>query len=647
MQTTGKPTDASMGPEASLPTLSKLGQPHIPQDLDAVKVASEWVASFAKSAEQADVDGLLDLIATSSFALNIFKGDEHVDPSSPQDILVYWRDVLALTWDIRTFEGTANIKQFLSKQLASAKISNVQLQTDVPPELQRLFPDLAWIQVLFKFETKAGLCSGVARLVPISNASNQELTWKAHSVFTNLDDLKGFPEKIGPLRNHQPNHGKWEAARTEEVGFEGKDPTVLIIGGGHSGLGTAARLKALDIPTLIIERNSRIGDNWRTRYEALCLHDPVWFDHLPYLPFPPSWPVFTPAKKLANWLEHYAESMELNIWTSSTVKSATQNPKTKSWSVTVTKADGSERVFNVKHVVLAIGFKGGVGYIPTIPGMESFKGEILHSSHHNKAADHAGKKIVVVGSCTSAHDICVDYANHGIDVTMFQRSSTYVMSTKNGVPILLGGLYSENGPPTALADKLNASMSNLLMAGVTYRASKMIADADKETLDGLHKRGFRTNGGFKDTGLLLSVFTRAGGYYMDVGGSQYIIDGKIKLKNDAQIQGFAEGGLKFDDGSELAADVVIFCTGYLDTRHSLRKLFGDEVADKSTQIWGLTEEGELSGCYRDFGYEGLYNIQGNLALCRFYSKTLALQIKAIEEGVFGERYSAYTGHVAT
>ncbi|PPQ95455.1 hypothetical protein CVT26_008474 [Gymnopilus dilepis] len=659
MQTSADtPPSLPLGPEASLPTLPRLGQPHISEDLNAVEVASQWLNSFAEYAQQGDVNGILGLLVSSSFSLNFFESPEHVDPTAPQDIPLYWRDILALTWDIRTFEGTEKIKQFLSSQLPLSEISKVQLQTDVPPQLQRPFPDLAWIQLLFKFETKAGLCSGVARLVPISDKETQDVIWKAFNVFTNLEELKGFPEKLGPRRNQEPNHGKWETGRKKENSFEGKDPTVLIIGGGHSGLDTAARLKALDVPTLVIEKNAKIGDNWRSRYEALCLHDPVWYDHLPYMPYPPTWPVYTPAKKLANWLEFYADALELNIWTSSTVTAATQDPETKTWSVTVKKADGSERIFKAKHVVLAIGFKGGLPYIPEIPAMTSFKGQILHSLHHEKATDHAGKKVVVIGSCTSAHDICVDYADHGIDVTMFQRSSTYVMSTKNGIPMLLGGLYSESGPPTELADRLNNSMPNSFMAGITYRVSKLIAEADKEILDGLHKRGFRTNTGYKDCGLLFHVFTKAGGYYMgrlthlstvnhvkrgpstDVGGSQYIIDGKIKLKNDSQIKEFTENGLKFENGSELNTDVVVFCTGLGNPRDSIRRIFGNAVADKSTQIWGLNEEGEISGCYRDIGFSGLYNIQGNLAMCRFFSKTLALQIKAIEEGIFGSRYSS-------
>ena len=263
--------------EVPLPTLSKLGNPSIPIDLDAVKIATEWLSSFAKFAEQGDIDGILSLIPDSQFSSNVFRksasNDDHAHSDSTE-FAVYWRDVLALTWDFRTFEGTPKIKQFLVDRLSKSKtISNIQLHNG--SQLVKPYPDLAWIQLSFSFETQFGLGSGIVRLVPISTGGpnpDSNVVWKAHSIFTNLDDLKGFPEKIGALRNHQPNHGHWEAER-EKARLE--DPAVLIIGGGHSGLAVAARLKALGIPAIVIEKNERIGDNWRTRYEALCLHDPV------------------------------------------------------------------------------------------------------------------------------------------------------------------------------------------------------------------------------------------------------------------------------------------------------------------------------------------------------------------------------------
>ncbi|KAF9048817.1 hypothetical protein BJ165DRAFT_1462890 [Panaeolus papilionaceus] len=634
--------------EAPLPTISKLGNPVIPADLDAHSIAVSWLDKFKNHVEKSDVEGVISLIINSTYQSNVFSqnsdGSDIAPTHAPDDALaVYWRDILSLTWNMRTFESTPKIRQFLVDRLGAANISDIKLQEDAsvaPPSLSRLFPDLAWIQFFFTFQTPIASCYGIVRLVPFSSPNSGDgLEWKAHSIFTAMEELKGYPELTGPLRSFAPNHGKWEQARKDEVAFADKDPAVLVVGGGHSGLETAARLKALGISTLIIEKNAKVGDNWRSRYEALCLHDPVWYDHMPYIPFPPTWPVYTPAKKLANWLEHYAESLELNVWTSSKVEKATQDPVTKTWSVHVTKSDGTTRTFNVRHVVLATGFKGGQAYIPSFPGAESFKGQILHSTQHNAALDHAGKKVVVVGSCTSSHDICVDYADHNIDVTMVQRNSTYVMSTKNGIPALMGGLYAEGGPPTDLADKIAASFPFLFATATGYRGANIIADMDKDTLDGLKKVGFKVNGGFKGvSGLMLLVWTRAGGYYMDVGGSQYIIDGKIKLKNDSIIKEFTEGGLRFEDGSELAADVVVFCTGLSDPRSSILQLIGQESSKNLKTIWGLDEEGEQNGCFRDLGLQGLWSVMGNFAHCRFYTKYLALQIKAQEEGIFGERY---------
>ena len=87
---------------------------------------------------------------------------------------------------------------------------------------------------------------------------------------------------------------------------------VVIIGGGQGGIGLGARLRRLGVPTIIVEKNDPPGDSWRKRYKSLCLHDPVWYDHLPYLPFPDDWPVFSPKDKIGDWLESYTKIMELN-----------------------------------------------------------------------------------------------------------------------------------------------------------------------------------------------------------------------------------------------------------------------------------------------------------------------------------------------
>ncbi|KAI0320568.1 FAD/NAD(P)-binding domain-containing protein [Amylostereum chailletii] len=604
----------SFPPNLTLPTVDAL-KATVPDDLDALQVAKAWFTAFAAKTEAKDAEGLVGLFVEDG----------------------YWRDILSMTWDYRTFHGTPRIGQFLRDRLPIMAPSRLALD-DARVALQRPYPDLAWVQGLFTFETALGKGTGVFRLVPV-----RERAWKAHTVFTVLEALKDAEELTGPRRDPLPNHGLWHQKRRREVECEDEEPKAIVIGGGQSGLEIAARLKYLGVKALIVEKQPRIGNQWRTRYEALCLHDPVWYDHLPYVPFPSTWPVFTPAPKLADWLENYAHVLELNIWTSATATKVTQDPRTKIWSVIVKreKADGTvaERTFKVKHVIFAVGWGGGTPNVPSYPGADTFTGQILHSSQHKSARDHIGKKVVVVGACTSGHDLCADYHKHGVDVTMYQRSPTYIMSAKHGLRILLGDLYSETGPPTEIADILNASFPNHLMYLLHKRMTEDIAEADKETLDGLKKVGFKLGWGIDGSGFLMLAWTKGGGYYLDVGTSKLISDGKIKLKNDSPIKGFTKTGLEFENGSTVDADVVIFATGYTNVREPIHKICEPDIADGVKTIWGLDEEGEINGAWRDTGVDGLYVMMGNLAACRFNSKILALQIRAMEDGVFGERYS--------
>lgn len=394
----------------------------------------------------------------------------------------------------------------------------------------------------------------------------------------------------------------------------------------------------LDVDTLVIDREERIGDSWRHRYHQLVLHDPVWYDHMPYLNFPSHWPVFTPKDKLAEFFESYVKLLELNVWTKTELKSSSYDESKKQWTITVErrKEDGTTetRTFHPRHVIQATGHSGKKN-MPTFKGQENFKGtRLCHSSEWPGAdANSAGKKAVVIGSCNSGHDIAQDYYERGYDVTIVQRSSTLVVSSTAIGEIAMKGLYEESGPPTEDADVFLWSIPPELFKAQQAKVTQVISKFDEKTITGLEKAGFSVDRGPGDAGLLVKYFQRGGGYYIDVGGSQLIIDGKVKVKHGQEISEILPNGIRFADGSELEADEIILATGYQNMRSQARIIFGDEVADRVGNVWGLNEEGEFRTIWSRSGHPGFWFMGGNLALCRYYSRLLALQIKALEAGV--------------
>lgn len=355
------------------------------------------------------------------------------------------------------------------------------------------------------------------------------------------------------------------------------------------------------------------------------------------MPFPEFWPVFTPKDKLASWFETYAAALELNVWTSTNIKSTSWDESKKTWTITVerTKTDGSkeERTFHPRHVIQATGHSGKMNF-PQVKGMESFKGRICHSSQFPGASpDGKGKKAIVIGACNSSHDLCHSFYEHGYDVTMVQRSTTCVVSSKAITNIGLKGLYDEDGPPVEDADIwLHGTPSSVLKA-IQIAVTDAQGKHDKEILDGLEKAGFKLDRGPDAAGLFMKYFQRGGGYYIDVGASQLIIDGKIKVKQGQEITEVSEKGLKFADGSELEADEIIFATGYKNMKSEAESIFGAEISDRLKDVWGYDEEGETRSMWRSQPHPGFWFMGGNLALCRYFSRLLALQIKAREVGL--------------
>jgi thioredoxin reductase len=544
----------------------------------------------------------------------------------------YWRDVLALSWNLQTINGADAILSELKARADSAIPRAFRIDPDraAPRRVTRAGTNT--IEAIFRFETVQGRGSGILRLIPDAGDCNRLKAW---TLLTALDELKGFEEALGRSRPRGQAYSRdfrgpnWLDLRKEAAAYADRDPVALVVGGGQAGLSIAARLKQLQIDTLIVDREVRIGDNWRNRYHALTLHNQVQVNHLPYMPFPPNWPVYIPKDKLANWFEAYVDAMELNYWTGTEFESGAYNEAEERWSVTLRRTDGSKRIMHPRHVVMATGVSG-IPNLPDIPSLKNFAGTVLHSSQYGDGEAWHGKHALVIGTGNSGHDIAQDLYSSGASVTLVQRSSTLITNIEPSAQLAYAA-YNEGTLEDN--DLIAASMPLALAKKSHVMITEQSKKFDSELLDGLERVGFKLDYGEGNTGWQFKYLTRGGGYYFNVGCSDLVVRGEIALKQFADIDMFAAEGARMKSGETLAADLIVLATGYKPQEHLVRKLFGEEVTARVGPIWGFGEGQELRNMYTRTGQPGLWFIAGSLAQCRINSKYLALQIKAIEEGL--------------
>ncbi|MBL6078235.1 NAD(P)/FAD-dependent oxidoreductase [Belnapia sp. T18] len=542
----------------------------------------------------------------------------------------HWRDLLAFTWELHTVSGAEAIAERLQPCLARMAPRNVRLaEGRTPPRVVRRAGTEA-IEVIFSFETVVGPCNGVVRLVQEAGGP------RAWTLMTALDEIRGHEDPADGKRwqdvDWRRNFGgeNWLDRRNRARAYADRDPAVLVVGAAQAGLSVAARLTLLGVDTLVVEREGRIGDSWRRRYHALTLHNETRVNHLPYMPFPKSWPVFIPKDMLANWFEIYAEAMELNVWTGTELVSGNWDEVAQCWDVLLRKADGTERRMRPRHIVFANG-TSTTPKMPDLPGLRDFRGTVTHSGRHGSGLDWRGKRALVLGTGTSGHDVAQDLAVSGAaEVTLVQRRPTLVVSLK------------EAQAPYALYDEdISFEDRDLLATSFPFpvykRAHQLMTErnreADREMLEGLERRGFRLQWGEGESGWQIMYQSRGGGYYFDAGCSQMIVEGRVGLMQFDDIERFGPEGAVLRDGSVKPADLIVLATGYEGQAESARRILGEAVGARIGRVWGFDEEGELHGMWRPTGQPGLWFHAGGLAQCRIFSKVLALQIKARELGL--------------
>jgi cation diffusion facilitator CzcD-associated flavoprotein CzcO len=575
---------------------------------DGQRIATSWLEEFADALRSGDAAG----------AAGLFAADGH------------WRDVLAFTWRLQTESGAAAIEAALAATLACTQPTNFHIPAGRSPPRRVRRAGTDCIEAVFEFETAFGRANGVVRLVEAAEGS-----WRAWTLLTTLEELHGYPDgrprAVSDAERYSRDFGgeNWLDQRRKAVAYADHDPAVLVVGGGQAGLSVAARLGSLGVDTLIVDRHERIGDNWRLRYHALTLHNEVHVNHMPLMPFPPTWPVFIPKDKLANWFESYVESLELNYWTGTELAGGSYDAAERRWTVTLRRTDGSERILRPRHIIVATGVSG-IPVWPSIPGLEAFGGTVMHSGSYTSGADWKGRKALVIGTGNSGHDVAQDLCASGVDVTLVQRSPTYVVSIREAQKVY--SVYGE-GLPFEDCDLLAASMPYPVLLRAYQLSTAEMRETDRALLKGLESRGFRLSYGEDDTGFQMMYLRRGGGYYFNVGCSDMIVDGRVGLLQYDAIDRFLPQGVALRDGRTMPADLVVVATGYESQQEVVRATLGEVIADRVGPVWGFDEGGELRNMWTRTAQDGLWFTAGSLAQCRIYSRYLALQIKALEDGL--------------
>ena len=573
--------------------------------------AESWLSAFGTALSTADAGALASLMHPDS----------------------HWRDLLAFTWHISTVSGPDDISTALANSADDLEPQSFSIDYDAaPPRMVMRGGRQDVLETIFRFTTKTGQCSGVLRMVADEADAGRLKAW---TILTALDEISGFEESIGTARPTGEAYSRdfkgpnWLDRRNIAIAYEDRDPEVLVVGGGQAGLSIAARLTQLGVDTLIVDGEERVGDNWRKRYHALVLHNQVHVNHLPYMPFPPNWPTYIPKDKLAGWFEYYAEAMELNFWTETEFSGGAYDETDGRWTVEL-KQPGGTRTLRPRHVVMATSVTG-IPNLPTIPTLDQFKGEVIHSSAYTGAQSRKDKRVLIIGTGTSAHDMAQDLQSNGATVSLIQRGATSIINVEPSAQL----------PYTLYDEGLSLETADLIATATPYEPLKAVHTAmaeestrlDKDMLEALEKVGFRIDHEDK-TGWQFKFMNRGGGYYFNVGCSDLIIDGKVGLIQFDDIDTFVAEGAKLKNGDVVAADTVILATGFKGQEENVKRLLGNDVAERIGPIWGFGDDSqELRNLWMRTKQPGLWFIAGSFAQCRIFSKYLALQIKACQQGM--------------
>ncbi|KAF5595323.1 K+ transport flavoprotein [Fusarium pseudocircinatum] len=563
----------------------------------------------------------------------------------------YWKDALAFTYHLRTFYTPPVIAANL---LETNKMRGPSMRWNMESAIfVAATPVLQFIDVVLSFRTvsPAASCSARIILLPVEG-SEGSLEWKIWILSTNLENLDIHPENESLL--HLPGRNL--------IGMTKIDADVFIIGGGNAAAALAARLKTIGVESIMAERNACVGDNWTKRYDCMRFHVPTSFCDMPYMSYPDELRDLHRLSKdeLANHLAQYVASFNLNVVTSATIQSTVYNKSSVRWTIELQTPAGAVTM-TAKQLVQATGVSSQKPYVPNIANAEVYKGINIHSSDYENAralVKQGVKSVLIVGSANTAFDILGDCYAAGLESTMAVRSATYICPFEYICNDVSLGAYNFD---VARGDRMFLMLPSAVEGQLARNLFRVLASKEPERYTALRQAGFpMLDSADPKQALFSNLIERAGGHYVDVGGTDIITQGKASVKSGVEPVAFTGTGFQFSDGSSAAADAVIWCTGFADRdarswaaeilggdKHNAsdEKVLGPrEIAGRLDATWGIDSEGEIRGMWkRHLRLENYWVMGGYTQQHRWHSRTLALQIKAALEEILPPAYRETLG----
>ncbi|GAB7340488.1 hypothetical protein MBLNU457_6912t1 [Dothideomycetes sp. NU457] len=534
-----------------------------------------------------------------------------------------WRDYLSFSGSLRTFSSEAGVLDAWKKCCNHVEPYDFQLMPE-SQKVMRLGEKISWVDIGFTCKTRQPLEGNVAGYVSLIPAKQSKNKWRIWMLRTWLENFEGHghPDEIGA----QVLDGTTTASTSNGYAKEQSVPHfgAIVVGAGQSGLGVAGRLKALGVPYLLIERNNEIGDNWFNRYDSVRWHTSKEYGHLPFdRTYLPEDDYMLTGKMIGSGFKRWTERFGINMRLGTTVEHASYDKSSGLWTLTTNSAHSGSDTFTCQNLVLAIGGYAGDPISPTWPSREKYTGTAMHSSAYKSAHAWSGSRGIIIGTANTAHDVAEDMVLASFkSTTMVQRSPTFVFPAE--WLHAAEDRHYNTSMPTAVADRVSYTYPNKITREMTNLAVHKAIDANPARFDALEAVGFRLE---RKGDIYDNLYSRFGGHYVDIGTSARIARGEIRVKG-SPVKEWTEKGLKFEDGEEIEADLVVLCTGFeKDFRKMARRVIG-EAAEDMDEFFGVDEEGEIRGAWKIAGHPKLYYTGGDVRQCRWFSRFIALQIQA-------------------